>query len=53
MYKYSITVIGDNEERKIIKTTSVNPTNHLPFFINLFEQWYSNYEILSIKLIKK
>ena len=50
MNKYTINIIGDNNERTIIKYTTIEPENHLEYFTNLFEQWYSSYQILSIEI---
>lgn len=49
MYKYIINIIGDNQERTIVKMSSTSPEHHIEYFKNLFEQWYKEYEILSIE----
>jgi hypothetical protein len=49
MNKYIVNIIGDNNEKTIIKYTTTKPENHLEYFTNLFEQWYKEYEILSIE----
>ena len=49
MNKYIINIIGDNQERTIVTMTSTSPEHHIEYFKNLFEQWYKEYEILSIE----
>lgn len=50
MNKYTINIIGDNNQRTIVKYTTTKPENHLEYFTNLFEQWYNSYQILSIEI---
>jgi hypothetical protein len=53
MNKYTINIIGDNNQRTIVKYTTTKPEDHLEYFKNLFEQWYKTYQIISIDIDTK